>query len=412
MIVSKSSDISHLYALLKSTSGALKNIYLKVGPGIRHDSVQLAVILRHCPHLEVFKCNQVFLAPLEHTYKKMKKLWIDSIVHTVSAETILALVEHLPALKHIRLPRCEDSSALPMVYSHCPRLRTLAYSTTWEAVVVFHESIVIKEYGLHSLTVEGGSNLHLQDVVDALTSCSNTIVNVDIDVGMAYEGSTSLVLDQSVRFPRLRNITLCIHDEDQGKELVRWILKHAPNTRTIYAPPYNIDEPDIYATMQGMHHLKSIGSLAPSTTMISIMEYHGALGNTSTLRKVKVGFNYNGEHRERILNAIVRLPQLESLSLHLHGAGLGNSFVDYLETLADECPCLEELELRACHNLPDQVISIFPLFTNLKYLTVLCPNTWDESWLDLLECPALLYLDIPREYLSVEVEEAFGDLFW
>lgn len=50
------------------------------------------------------------------------------------------------------------------------------------------------------------------------------------------------------------------------------------------------------------------------------------------------------------------------------------------------------------------------MYTNLKYLSLYGPNTWDECLLDLLECPSLVSLHIPEDSIDMEVAEALEDL--
>lgn len=425
LLVSTKDDIYRLYEFLKTSGKSLKvidlegHVCVEIGTKTHYISqtvpLCLDMILQLCPNLESFNGTVVRLSPIACTYPKVKRLMIRYMVYTpsankstISANTSIALVKRFPSLKQLQLPSCHDSRALPVIHQYCPSLRSLEYGTRGDATVVDHGSLTINTPGLHSLSVDESCALRLEDLTWTLTRYSNTLVNINIRGHQAYRDDSTAALDPNARFEHLRNITFDFFAEDHSTSLLRLILQHASDARSLSTIPYNVDDADIYEILTRMQHLTSIECSAPSTTMIRLMEHHGTLRHASTLRNVAVGFDHDGELHEDMLNAIRRLPQLQCLSLNLNGCVLGDRFLAFMEMLSHECPCLEELELLSWHEIPPELIPKFRLYPRLKSLTLRSPDCWDECLLDLLHCPSLVSLYLLDANLPEEAADALA----
>lgn len=406
-VVDSKGSTTALLTLFPMIGKTLKELRLWINYRIRDEWIRFDDILHHFPNIEVFSSRNVHLSPLCQTYANISGLIITTIYNPLNEHEIIALLKQLPALQELKLPRCQSSRPLALIHQYCPSLCSLGYSMTEDSSMRYIADRVINGNGFHTLGIKAERGFQIHDLAAALTAYSNTLVYMSL-VGVATSQGNIMNLDPNVRFPRLRVIWFDLAAGEEGKELLQWILKDAPNLRKIDRIPYNIDHPHVYESMKEMQHLGFLDFALPSPTLVRVLEYHAALGPQSTLHTLKI--NSIGDRCARALDAISRMSTLLIIHLHLGGATLGQEFVAIIENLFNGCQWLQEMELSCDNELPHDIIHKFPICDCLETLLLRTPNDWGECLLDLLDCESLIFVDIPTDNLPIAVEEALSHL--
>lgn len=396
-----------LLALFQSMGPTLKELHLWFHQRIQGQWIRLDGILDRFPYIELFSSGNVDLSPLRNTYSNLKSLLIQSVRQPLEENEILALLKQLPALRYLKLPRCQSSRPLSIIHQYCPSLRTLTYSMGEDADTICNDIMVINDAGLHSLTIEALHGFQTQDLAAVLTANSDTLVNLSLFGETASQGNI-LNLDPNVRFARLRNIVFRLGAGQQGKDFLQWLLKHAPNVEAVVVARYNVDDPHVYASMKDIRSLDSLDFVLPSPSLIRVLEHHTSLGLESSLHTITI--NFNGDHGLHALSVVSRLPTLEVIDLQLGDAIMGQEFVAIMEKIFVGCHFLEELGLHCDHELPHDIIHTFRMCAHLASLTLNSPNDWGECLMDLLDCPSLISLDVPTDDLPYAIQTAIGHL--
>ncbi|CDS06468.1 hypothetical protein LRAMOSA08996 [Lichtheimia ramosa] len=294
---------------------------------------------------------------------------------------------------------------------YCPALGSLTYSTTSQPGTLLFGAPAINIAGLHTLNIVAGDNFSIQHLIPLLKAHCDALVNMDFR-GMINQQSTMTqsLPEQGVVVKQLSHLSFYPDEANDGNALVQWILKHMPNARKVQVTNCNIDDKDMYEAMKHAKNLKSLSFTLPSPSFIYLLEYHGTLGQQSSLNSVSIDINFSGEHSALAFKAVAHLSNLRTLYLQLYGAALGEEFVALIENMARGCPFLEELVMESPVEFPPAIMVKFPLYPNLQELTLVSPNVWDEWLLQLLKCPSLSALFIDRENMQDHVAAKLGDL--
>ncbi|CDH60787.1 predicted protein [Lichtheimia corymbifera JMRC:FSU:9682] len=359
--------ISALFTLFQSIGQTLRELRLLFNVRIRGQWIRFDDILEHFPNLEVL----------------------------------------FSRLRHLELPGCQSSCPLASIHQYCPSLRVLAYTVGDNNSMIYPNDVAINGNGLHSLRINAGINFKIDDVAAILSRYSDTLVNICIMGETTYHDHI-MKLDPNIEFACLRDIWFNIDAGEQGKDLLKWILQHAQNVRTVDMSRYNIDDPQVYASMKEMRYLDTLNFLLPSPSLVRVLEHHVSLGLQSTLHTLMICSN--GDHWSFALGAIAHLSTLHVFILHLGDAALGDGFLVHITDIFRKCVSLEHLGLYCQNELPHDIIHIFPMCRNLESLTIYAANDWGECILNLLECPSLISLDVPVDDLPMEIEEALSHL--
>lgn len=174
-------SVSALLTLFQSIGQSLKELYLWFHQSIRDQSIQFDDILYHFPSIEVFSSRNVHLSALRQPYPHIRRLMIQSIYNPLEEYEIIALLEQLPALCDLQLPRCQSSYPLNIIHQYCPSLRQLTYSMREEAEMIYPDNgRFIKNSGFHTLAIQAGKGFQIHDVAAVLTVYSGTLVDMSL----------------------------------------------------------------------------------------------------------------------------------------------------------------------------------------------------------------------------------------